>query len=188
MEIEKLKEALQILTSSSEFAILVPEVRTNLVMAKENARNEKDVAGFPGRITAAHGRAFACMEPEFGASSHMARMIINIQKYDSDKRSAINLKYHPKIIEICQKLGLKVSSYDRNLEPKDVQNMEGGTIPWGVSAAVEKIGEVPDVIYHTGGWGKEPIVCLLAPDAIEAARTSVCIAKLFMDLIRKDII
>ena len=47
---------------------------------------------------------------------------------------------------------------------------------------VNKIGEVPDVIYHLGAWGKEPIVCLLAPDAVEAARTSVCIAKLFTSL------
>lgn len=180
MEIENIKEALKIITLSEEFAFIVPEVRTNLVMAKKDAKTEKDVAGIPGRITTDHGMAFACREPEFGASSHMARMVLNVRKYDSHKRSAIDLKYDPRIIEICQKLGLKVSSYDRNAEPDDVKNKEGGTIPWGVKEAVDKIGEVPDVIYHLGAWGKEPIICLLAPDAVEAAKTSVCIAKLYL--------
>lgn len=179
MEIENLKEALEILSSSEDFATVVPEVRTNLVMAKIDAKTEEDVAGIPGRITTANGKAFACRDPEFGASSHMARMVLNVRKFDKNKRSAIDLKYHPKIIDICIKLGLKVSSYDRNTEPEDVKNKEGGTIPWGVKEAVNKIGEVPDVIFHLGAWGKEPIVCLLAPDAVEAARTSVCIAKLF---------
>lgn len=180
MEIENLKKGLEILTSSEEFAFIVPEVRTNLVMAKIDAKTENDVAGIPGRITTFNGRAFACKEPEFGASSHMARMVLNVRKYDSTKRSAIDLKYHPQIIEICQKLGLKVSSYDRTYEPENIKNEEGGTIPWGVKESINKIGEVPDVIYHLGAWGKEPIVCLLAPDAIEAARTAVCIAKLWL--------
>jgi len=184
MEIENLKMALQIITSSEDFADIIPEVRTNLVMAKKDAQDREDVAGVPGRITSAHGRAVACFEPEFGASSHMARMVLNIMKHDPEKRSAIDLKYDPVILDICKKLGLKVSSYDRNQEPEEVKNKEGGTIPWGVDEAVKKIGDVPDVIYHTGAWGKEPIICLLAPDAVEAARTATCIAKLYSNIYR----
>ena len=71
-------------------------------MARIDAKTEEDVAGrIPGRITTAKGKAFACKEPEFGASSHMARMVLNVRKFDMEKRSAIDLKYNPKIIEIC---------------------------------------------------------------------------------------
>lgn len=181
MEIENLKKALKIITSSPEFAHIIPEVRTNLVMAKIDAKTEEDVAGIPGRITAANGQTFACREPAFGASSHMARMILNIQKHDSSKRSAINIKYHPNMVEICTKLGLIVSSYERSNEPDDVKESEGKTIPWGVEESIKKAGVVPDVIYHKGAWGKEPIICLIATDAVESARMSVCIARLFVD-------
>ncbi|QUH22920.1 thiamine-phosphate synthase [Methanobacterium alkalithermotolerans] len=179
MELENLKKAIKILKDSEDFAQLVPEVRTNLVMARKNAKKIEDVAGFPGRITTAHNKVIVCMDPEFGASSHMARMVLNILKYDSQKRSAINLRYDPLVIKICKKLGLLVSSYDRNQEPEDISIIEGGTIPWGVKESIKKLGQVPDVIYHKGAWGKEPIICLLAPDAVEAARTADCIARLY---------
>jgi predicted fused transcriptional regulator/phosphomethylpyrimidine kinase/diadenosine tetraphosphate (Ap4A) HIT family hydrolase len=126
-----------------------------------------------------HGNPKAFMKPEFGVSSHMARLVLSIMKHDSSKRSAMNIKYDYKIIEICEKLGLKVSFYDRNDEPEDVRRVEGGTIPWGVEAAIRKIGEVPDVIYHKGAWGKEPSISLIGTDAVDVAKMAVCIARLF---------
>jgi diadenosine tetraphosphate (Ap4A) HIT family hydrolase len=100
-------------------------------------------------------------------------------KHDPSKRSAMNIKYDPEIIEICEKLGLKVSFYDRNDEPEDVKQFEGGTIPWGVEAAIRKIGDVPDVIYHRGAWGKEPSISIIGTNAVDVAKMIVCIAKLF---------
>ena len=29
---------------------------------------------------------------------------------------------------------------------------------WGIEEAVSKIKTVPDVIYHLGDWGKEPMI------------------------------
>ena len=43
-------------------------------------------------------------------------------------------------------------------EPEEQRKIEGGSIRWGVQQAINKINEVPDVIYHTGDWGKEPIM------------------------------
>lgn len=179
MEIENLKKAVEIIQNSEEFAAFIPEVRSNIVMAKKNAKDVNDVAGIPGRITTVHGKPKAFMEPEFGVSSHMARLVLSIMKHDPSKRSAANIKYDPKIIDICEKLGLKVSFYDRNDEPEDVKQVEGGTIPWGVEAAVKKIGGVPDVIYHRGAWGKEPSISLIGTSAVDVAKTVVCISKLF---------
>jgi len=180
MIIEKLKRAVQILEDSPEFAHLIPEVRSNIVMARENAQGTEDVAGIPGRITAVKGSPLAVSKPDFGASSHMARLVLSVMKHEPGKRSALNIKYHPDLIETCQKLGLRVSSYDRNQEPLEVEEKEGNSISWGVEVAVENLGAVPDVIFHKGAWGKEPMIVLVGAQPEELADMAVCLAKLFL--------
>ena len=179
MEIEKVERAVELLEKSSEFAGLIPEVRSNIVMAIEGAERIEEVVGIPGRITTVNGKAKAFMDPDFMSSSHMARLVISIMKHDPTKKSALNIKYEPRLLEICKKLGLKVASYDRNYEPKEIRKIEGGTIPWGVETAIEEAGTVPDVIYHKGAWGKEPMICLVGTDPVEIAEMAVCIGKLF---------
>jgi thiamine-phosphate diphosphorylase len=179
MEIEIIRKAAEILQNSDYLAEIIPEVRSNLVMARENASEIGDVAGIPGRITTIKGRVRVFMEPDWGASSHMARLVLAVMAHDPEKRSAMNIRYHPCLIEICEKLGLQVSFYNREEEPEDLRAMEGGTIPWGVEQAIKRIGGVPDVIYHTGDWGKEPSIVLIGGDAVDVAKTVVCIAQLF---------
>ena len=179
MEIENIKRALEIIQNSNQFATLIPEVRSNLVMAKKNATTINEVAGVPGRITTVNGKAKAFMKPEWGASSHMARLILEVMKHDPERRSAINLRYQPTLIELIKKLGLKISSYNRLKEPEDQRKIEGGSINWGVTQAINKIGEVPDVIYHTGDWGKEPIIALIGCDAVDVAKMAICLAQLY---------
>lgn len=178
MEILTVQKALVILQNSPDMIDLIPEVRSNLVMAREDAETIDDVVGVPGRITTVKDRVITFLKPEWGASSHMARMVLEVMKYDPERRSAINLRYNPEIITICEKLGLKVSFYNRLEEPEDFRKQEGKTISWGVEQAVNRIGEVPDIIYHTGDWGKEPIIALIGRDAVEVAEMAVCIAKL----------
>ena len=185
MEIEKVKKAVNILENSSEFAVLIPEVRSNLVMAVDGAESIEQVVGIPGRITIVNGKPKSVMEPDFMSSSHMARLVLSIMKHDPSKKSALNMKYDPIILEICKKLGLKVSSYNRKYEPENVKEVEGGTIPWGVETAIENAGTIPDVIYHEGAWGKEPMICLIGSDAVEVAGMGICIAKLF-DIRKKN--
>ncbi|MCE5214135.1 MAG: thiamine-phosphate synthase [Methanobacterium sp.] len=178
MEIIHVQKALVILQNSELMVDLIPEVRSNLVMARENAQTIEDVVGVPGRITTVNGRVRAFLKPEWGASSHMARMVLEIMKYDPERRSAINLRYDPDIIKICEKLGLKVSFYNRADEPEDLRKVEGKTISWGVEQAIKNLGEIPDVIYHLGDWGKEPIIALIGNDAIDVAKMAVCLAEL----------
>ena len=179
MEIEKVKKAVELLENSSEFAALIPEVRSNLVMAVEGAERIEQVIGIPGRITIVNGKPRSVMEPDFMSSSHMARLVLSVMKHDPTKKSALNMKYDPIILEICKKLGLKVSSYNRAQEPEDVKNVEGSTIQWGVETAIENAGTIPDVIYHKGAWGKEPMICLIGSDAVKVAEMGICIARLF---------
>lgn len=178
MIIKKLERAVQILEESTEIAEIIPEVRSNIVMARENAQSTQEVAGIPGRITVVNGHPKAVARPEYGASSHMARLTLSIMKHDPEKRSALNIKYTPQLVEICQKLGLIVSSYNRNQEPPEIEKKEGSTISWGVEIAVEESKTVPDVIYHTGAWGKEPMIVLVGRAPEELAEMAVCLAKL----------
>lgn len=179
MEIEIIQKALEILQDSDYLEVLIPEVRSNLVMARKDATTINDVAGIPGRITSVHGKPKAFMQPEWGASSHMARLVLEVMKHDPERRSAINIRYHPKVIHICKKLGLMVSFYNREDEPQYMRSVEGGTMQWGVQQAIERIKAVPDVIYHNGDWGKEPIIALIGLNAVEVAKMVVCIARLF---------
>ncbi|PKL71164.1 MAG: thiamine-phosphate synthase, partial [Methanobacteriales archaeon HGW-Methanobacteriales-2] len=57
---------------------------------------------------------------------------------------------------------------------------EGSSISWGVEVAVENLGEVPDVIFHKGAWGKEPMIVLVGAQPEELADMAVCLAKLFL--------
>ena len=89
-------------------------------------------------------------------------------------------------MEICQKLGLVVANYDRNQEPVEVEKEEGSTISWGVKIAMENLKAIPDVIYHTGGWGKEPMIVLLGTNPVEVAELAICLPTFLTT--KKDVI
>ncbi|HDN01505.1 MAG TPA: bifunctional hydroxymethylpyrimidine kinase/phosphomethylpyrimidine kinase, partial [Candidatus Bathyarchaeota archaeon] len=85
-------------------------------------------------------------------------------------RAALNIRYSEKILRKLRDKGLLISSYDRREEPEHVKRVEGATIPWGMKTAIERVGRVPDVVYHLGDWGKEPMIVLLGEDPVDLAR------------------
>ncbi|MEM2821353.1 MAG: thiamine-phosphate synthase family protein, partial [Thermoproteota archaeon] len=175
--IENLYNAVKML-ESSKIAKLIPEVGSNIVMAlpKPYANSIMDVAGIPGRLIKLEDRVFAARGPEFGASSHVARIVLKVMEYGEEWRSAMNIKYSSEVIEACRSLGLTVSSFDRREEPDEVKTGEGGSLPWGVGKAIEKAGKIPDVIYDLGDVGKEPMVRILGRNAVEVATKVLMIA------------
>ena len=70
------------------------------------------------------------------------------------------MKYNENLIKKASSLGFKVSFYDRREEPEEIKAKEGGTIPWGIKTAIERINDKPDLIYHLGDWGKEPMLLI----------------------------
>jgi len=106
--------------------------------------------------------------PWFSASRHVARAVLKALEHDPEKRAAMNMRYDPRFIDAARRLGWIISSYDRRLEPEDIKRIEGGTIPWGVGEAIKRAGgRVPDIVYHEGDWGKEPIITVFGRDAVE---------------------
>lgn len=153
----------------------VPEVQMNLVMAlpREYARSVNDVAGVLGRIVRVGDKVKPSGPVVFGASKHLARAVLKIMEYDPNVRAALNLRYCRELVDLASRIGLTVSWYDRREEPEESKKVEGSTIPWGVSVAIEKAGKIPDLIYHLGDWGKEPMINVFGRDAIEVVEKTL---------------
>lgn len=177
MILKSLEKARVLIESSPEVSELIPEVGLNIAMAIPYAETLEDVAAFPGRIVKCFKQARAVGCARFGASSHLAKYLINIMKHDARKRAAINVKYSEEVLRILEKRGLKASFYDRSQEPEEIKSKEGMTIPWGVEQAVKKIGFAPDVIYHMGDIGKEPMIVVFGEDAEKLADLAVDVSK-----------
>ncbi len=75
----------------------------------------------------------------------------------------------------CKEIGLKVASFIRDEEPQGVSTME-----WGVGDAIQRSEGVPDVIFDTGGIGKEAMIRLLGTDAVEVVKQAFAILSAMM--------
>lgn len=149
------------------FGILIPESQSNIVYAKPNATSIDDIAGVYGRIVRIGAKAKAAGSVGFGASLHVAAAVLAMMQHDRSIRSAINIKYDKKLVATCEKIGLKVSSYDRRNEPEEVKSMEGMSVKWGMEQAIMKVNAVPDIVYHLGDWGKEPMILVFGTNPME---------------------
>ena len=87
--------ALDQIEECREFASLIPEVRSNLVYAKKGARTRDDVLAVDGRITVVQGMPRAAGKPRFGASSHMARLLIEFAEGRSLGEGRHRFRKHP---------------------------------------------------------------------------------------------
>jgi hydroxymethylpyrimidine kinase/phosphomethylpyrimidine kinase len=178
--LSNVSEAVEILEANGALVSkLIPESRSNIGMAIEGAKEYNDIAAIPGRITNPFGnRVSASAPPAFGASRHIANTILAAMQYNSEMRSAMNIKYDKELISSCRKLGLVVSSYNREQEPTTIKKKEGATTFWGATKAISESKKFPDVIYHEGDFGKEPMIVLLGKDAVSVAQKAVNLAKI----------
>ena len=171
-----LQVAINILTAAP-CGQLIPEVQSNLVYAEAGAENESQVAGFPGRMIRFRDGVRVLDNPEFGASQHIAHIVLTVLKHDSSHRSAMNITYSEKIIEVCQRIGFDVESFDRADEPVENKSKEGCSLEWGVNSVLLRTRIIPDIIYDRGGWGKEPMVRVLGRNPVEVVDKVLTILK-----------
>ncbi len=166
--IKELSKAVDILVFTDKIGLLIPESQSNFVFAKENARSNEDVAGIEGRIVRIGNRASLVGKIAYSASRHVANAVLIAMRYDKSIRSAINIRYSDKILEVCRRLSMSISSYDRSKEPMEVKYKEGMSITWGVDHAIRSFNcRVPDIIYHKGDMGKEPMIILFGKKPME---------------------
>ncbi len=135
----------------------IPECQTNFIFSKQNPKSTKDVLGISGRIVKAGKKVLVAGDLKYGGSKHVATALLSMNKKYSEIRSAINLKYQSTTLSKIKKSKLIVSSYNRNKEPRNVKN-KGSTIRWGINFAIKNSEKIPDVIFHKGDFGKEPMI------------------------------
>ena len=169
------EEAVELIENNMP-AELIPEVGCNIAMAISNASSLPDVAAVSGRIVKLKGVAHAVGCAAFGASSHVARIVLTAMQFNSSMRAAMNIRYSEAALSACEKLGLSIATFSREDEPEGVSTME-----WGVSEAIKSAGMVPDVIYDIGAVGKEAMIRLLGKDAKEVAGRAVEIGARMID-------
>lgn len=170
------KKALEILLDNAEKVLPhVPEVGINIVEAVDwrYAKGVEDVAGVTGRVVRAGNKLVPVGPVEFGASSHLARLVLEAMKYDPSVRGAVNVKYSEELVKRAKVKGYVVVFVDRRAEPGHVKGVEGASIPWITRTAFEVLGKTPDVVYDVGDVGKEAMVRVLGKSAVDAVKKLV---------------
>jgi hydroxymethylpyrimidine/phosphomethylpyrimidine kinase len=173
--IECLSNAVEVIEQTDNIGKLIPETQSNLVMAIPFATSKDDIAGILGRIVRIGSRAKASSCPRFGASKHVANTLLTVMKYNDSYRSAMNIRYSERFVKELKSMGLKVSWYDRSKEPKEVREKEGMSTIWGAEQACKMINAAPDVIYHKGDVGKEPMITIIGKDAIDVVKRVIAL-------------
>jgi hydroxymethylpyrimidine kinase/phosphomethylpyrimidine kinase len=145
---------------------IIPECQTNFVFAKKNPKIIKDVLGISGRLVKSGKEVVTAGEIVYGGSQHVGTAVIQVNKKFPEVRSGINIKYDPKIIAKAKKLKFTVLIYDRSKEPKKSKQKENSSISWGISNTLN--AKSPDIIYHKGDVGKEPMILIFGnnPDDV----------------------
>jgi hydroxymethylpyrimidine/phosphomethylpyrimidine kinase len=120
-----------------------------------------EVAAFPGRLINLKEKIRSSAPPEFGASRHVAKVILTVMERDPEIRSAMAVRYSGEILAACRKSGLKGASFNRSDEPEEIKKKEGSSLEWGTRQVLRKKKTVPDFIWDEGEKGKEPVIRIL---------------------------
>jgi predicted fused transcriptional regulator/phosphomethylpyrimidine kinase/predicted transcriptional regulator len=155
--LSNLRSALRLLESTKRFSMIIPNVGTNLAMTKRDAKDLRDVAAVPGRIYEMRGGVKIPAAPEFEASTHVAGLVLAVNRSDPKIRAGINIKFSEEIVAACDSLGWK---------PLEVKGEYAGR-ETDLAQKLLRQKKIPHVIYHRGAFGIEPMVYLVGEDAVD---------------------
>jgi predicted fused transcriptional regulator/phosphomethylpyrimidine kinase/predicted transcriptional regulator len=140
----------------------VPNVGTNIAMALPNATDETDIAAIPGRLHAMRGDVHVPSDPEFGASQHVARVILAARTELPAIRGALNLRTTEELVAAARNDGITPVAFDASYDDREKR----------LQTLFEGINSVPCIVYHEGAFGIEPITYVLDRTAVEAVETA----------------
>ena len=140
---------------------LVPEVGTNVAGATSYAERPDETAAVEGRITRTPSGAEPTRGVRFGASTHVARLLLAAREHDPALRFAVNLRYDDGIAAALANLDRPVAEFDPADDRVD-------SVEWGVETAIDAVDGTPAAVVDRGSYGTEPIAFVLAhsPDAL----------------------
>ncbi len=139
---------------------IIPQVGTNLVYSKREAEKIEEIAGLTGRIVKAMGKPLSCGEVKYGASTHLASVVLEAQKIEPSIRSAVNIKHTDSIFKKLEKIGLNLK-----VLPSEIS---GNGCP--VTVYIRKFQELFDAYIYPGGFGIEPTTTIIGKHPQELVR------------------
>lgn len=153
------RKAARMLTAAPGMASVVPNVGTNIGSAIPNPADVTDVAAIPGRIYAVGNRVEVPANPEFGASRHVAEMVLAANAVDPSIRGALNVATDDRLLAAAHDRGIAPLEFDAEYEDRRER----------LQARFEADATVPRVVYHRGAFGIEPVTYVFGETAVEAA-------------------
>jgi hypothetical protein len=160
------RHATRLLAASRTLPASVPNVGTNVGMALPGATEPTDVAAVPGRLIRIRGRLEVPANPEFGASEHVAGLLLAALAVEPRLRGALNLATSDALLGAARDRGIDPLEFDPAYEDRRESLIE----------TFEHAGDVPRVCYHRGAYGIEPNTYVLGETAVEAAELAVELA------------
>jgi predicted fused transcriptional regulator/phosphomethylpyrimidine kinase len=152
------RRGLRILRNTDGFAGEIPAVGSNLVECLSDAETVEDVVAVPGRILAIRGQVTIPGEPEFGVSQHVASVLLAARRHGSEARAVVNLRYDEATLNSLRD-DYVLAEFDADADLDEA-----------IRAALADQQDA-DVLYQSGGFGIEPIIYVLGPDAPTVAET-----------------
>ena len=128
---------------------MMPAVGMNIACCLDSSRSTAEVAAFPGKVTIVGNKLRHHETPTFGASNHLANMLLAARTHDKAKNSILNInpRTSKDIIEsMCEDLDLNLT----------FATMDEITPHQGI-----------DVILDEGAFGWEPALYILAHNPLE---------------------
>ena len=134
------------------FTNLIPQVGSNMVYAKQDARSPGDVAALTGRLINMAGKTHACGEVALGGSKYTSSIILEAILLDPLIRSAVSIRGGVDLVEALMSIGVKV----KELAPVST----GDICP--VTVDIAESGKLYGAYHHPGAFGVEPTLTVLA--------------------------
>ncbi len=153
----------------------IPECQTNFVYSTPNPRSWDNIMGLEGRIVRTGKLGTVAGDLKYGGSKHVASAVLEMARKFPAIRSGLNLRYDSATIRRAISKGLKISSYDRSAEPAKNKEEEGNTVSWGIKKAIARSSTPPDIIFHTGDFGKEAMILVFGKTPEDVLRKTLMI-------------
>ena len=172
--ITEVSRAVKAIESSNTFVAAMPQVSVNLACIAGDSNLPENVVAIPGRIVKVKNSARALRQPEFGASGHMARMLLLVRTRNKNRRAIVNLRYDARMARVLRMLGLRI------LEIGDYSETEGrDPTMYALRVRLADTKGGFDAIVDRGGKGIEPNAYLVGKNAMEVAQLAIRASELY---------
>jgi len=174
--LKTLEEAVFRIEQSNFFKYIMPQVSVNVVYSIKNPSSIHDVAGVPGRIVKVGERVKAVGKPIFGASQHMANVLLAVNSFKRSVRAAINIRNDDKVKQVIREVNLPhavVESRGGRLAEDDVIS--------SVAEAYRRLDTIPAAVFHDGGLGYEPATYIFGENPIQVTLIAENVARRYLE-------